>query len=563
MAIILNDNTKINAGKPSESRYLSTGNTAYVSTGATNIAIPVPLRYAGLTVNILGTEYWYKDGVNNINLIEKKYDTVIPSGDFVTGATNIGFFSGFTGVQILPIDYVLDNSYNGLYYSLYNNYYRDINGIITIGISTDGIPKRGYVKTTSLVKSWIWNEYIGSGNQLGWILIDGNISEQIGTFQNGVVYYPPSISYIQTSWITGTAPNNGSSVIFSSLILGSLTTGITITIGAPTFAEKVGRVLEFRSIITKTPDTIGVSYNEAFIYLSGTSANATNGLTRIGNTIKLGGTLTGITTITDGRNVTGRTGIEYGGDYSATYSSRSLVDKRYVDNRNSISGERITKRITQFSHGFATNEVIGWSGGTYNKSIADGTYNGEVIGIINKIISPDVFDLTQAGYVTGLTGLTTNTTYFLSDITAGLLTSVEPTTDSHISKAVIIADSNTSAWVLPYAGVTVSSGSSVGGPLIRSACLPTTSTYQMTSFDFYVGACCGTLIILPLSPPTGMVAVIADISCCASGAPITIAGPLTNGQVQSQINSDSGSLSYIFNGNRWSVFAFIDTPVPV
>src|ERR1035437_3850373 len=98
MAIILNDNLKINAGKPIDSRYLTTGNTVYSSTGATNSAIPVPLRYTGLTVNVLGTEYWYKTGVSNINLIQKKYDTVLPTGSFVTGATNIGYFSGHTSI---------------------------------------------------------------------------------------------------------------------------------------------------------------------------------------------------------------------------------------------------------------------------------------------------------------------------------------------------------------------------------------------------------------------------------------------------------------------------------
>ena len=124
MAIILNDNLQINAGKPIDSRYLTTGNTAYVSTGATNSAIPVPLRYTGLTVNILGTEYWYKTGVANLNLIQKKYDTVLPTGSFVTGATNIGYFSGHTSVQTLPITNLPDNNYNGNYYSIYNNYYR-------------------------------------------------------------------------------------------------------------------------------------------------------------------------------------------------------------------------------------------------------------------------------------------------------------------------------------------------------------------------------------------------------------------------------------------------------
>ena len=56
MAIILNDNIKINAGKPSESKYLSTGNTAYSGTtlvdakSGVTTAIPISERHLGLTV---------------------------------------------------------------------------------------------------------------------------------------------------------------------------------------------------------------------------------------------------------------------------------------------------------------------------------------------------------------------------------------------------------------------------------------------------------------------------------------------------------------------------------
>ena len=395
MAIILNDNIKINAGKPSESRYLSTGNTAYTSVVAVNLALPVPVRHKGLTVLVVsgGTniEYWYENGVADVNLIQKKYDSVIPSGDFVTGATNIGYFTGFSGVQILPLNHTTDNTFDGNYQSLYNNYYRDTNGKIRVGISSDGIAKRGYVKTTLPVKSWIWNEFtdLTSGNQLGWILIDGNIADQIGTFQNGRSYYPPAIPYIETSWSGGTNRNNGSNVVVDT-ILGSLTTGTTITIGGGVFAKKDGKILDFKTIQTKTPDIIGVSSDEAFVYLSGTTANAVNGLTKIGNTIKLGGTLTMPTTIVRGAGNTAS--IEYGGDYSANFTDRSLVDKGYVNSRNSVSGERITKRITQSLHGFVINDVIGWSGGTYNKAIANGSYDGEVLGIVSRCIDSNVFD---------------------------------------------------------------------------------------------------------------------------------------------------------------------------
>ncbi|MFA5207157.1 MAG: hypothetical protein WC428_00505 [Candidatus Paceibacterota bacterium] len=281
MAIILNDNIKINAGKPSESRYLSTGNTAYISVAQANLQLPIPIRYSGLTVNILGIEYWYNGGVADINLIEKKYDSIIPSGDFVTGATNVGFFSGKTGVQILPLNHVSLNAYDGDYYSLYNYYYRGTDGKIHVGTPSDGILKRGYVKTASPVKSWIWNEYTGSGNLLGWILIDGNIAEQIGTFQNGVAYYPPAIPYIQTSWITGTNPNNGSDIVVDT-ILGSLTTGTTITIGGGVFAKKEGKILDFKTIQSITPNIISVTSDEAFVYLSGATVKGINIGTGVG-----------------------------------------------------------------------------------------------------------------------------------------------------------------------------------------------------------------------------------------------------------------------------------------
>ena len=107
-----------------------------------------------------------------------------------------------------------------------------------------------------------------------------------------------------------------------------------------------------------------------------------------------------------------------------------------IDIPAGASGENITKEITLLSHGFVAGDVIGFSGGTYNKAIANGTYDGEVIGIVSCCVDVNTFCVTQAGYITGLTGLVTSCTYFLSDSTSGLMTNTEPTTDSHISKSV-------------------------------------------------------------------------------------------------------------------------------
>lgn len=76
MAINLNDNIKVNAGKPLDSKYLN-GTLAYVSTAAVNAAIPIGERYVGLTVLIGTDEYWYQNGITNVDLIIKAAATAI------------------------------------------------------------------------------------------------------------------------------------------------------------------------------------------------------------------------------------------------------------------------------------------------------------------------------------------------------------------------------------------------------------------------------------------------------------------------------------------------------
>ena len=125
------------------------------------------------------------------------------------------------------------------------------------------------------------------------------------------------------------------------------------------------------------------------------------------------------------------------------------------------SVQNITKQICQISHGFNVNNVLGWSGGTYNKPIADGSYDGEILGIVTKRYNANCFNLTQAGYVTGLTGMSVNTTYFLSDTVAGQLTPIKPIINGHIVKSIILADTTNSGWVLPYPSYYASSGSTV------------------------------------------------------------------------------------------------------
>lgn len=64
MAITFNDNIKVYAPKPSDARYYNNANKPYESIEQVISELPESILYSGLTVNVLGDEYWLKDGVN-------------------------------------------------------------------------------------------------------------------------------------------------------------------------------------------------------------------------------------------------------------------------------------------------------------------------------------------------------------------------------------------------------------------------------------------------------------------------------------------------------------------
>jgi len=73
MSIKLGDNIEMTGPVPNDARYLNV-NVPWTSTTEVNSALlggTGGVRYTGLTVNINNTEYWYKDGIADIDLVEK------------------------------------------------------------------------------------------------------------------------------------------------------------------------------------------------------------------------------------------------------------------------------------------------------------------------------------------------------------------------------------------------------------------------------------------------------------------------------------------------------------
>ncbi len=408
MSIQYNENIKIAAPAPLDKRYLSIRSVngvqvPYSSTTEVNNTIILSERYIGLTVNVNGVEYWYKDGILDNDLIEKKYNTEFSIDNIITGGTNIGYFSGYSGIQILPINHLLDGNYDGNYQSLYNYYYRGVDGKIHTGVSPiDGIGRRGYY-SQSIDKSWLWNEYTGSSNIRGWILVDGNIENNIGVFLNGVTYYTGiglSKPYTGATWQQGVAYNNGSNLVINAVI-GSVNTGTTYIVGSPVYSHTDNSLMNYRTIKSKTPNYINVSYDESFIYLSGASAiiSAQNvgvgtGVykTRTGDTIQFKSLKgSGDTFITQsGDDIIIFSSSESGSGYAITGATNigsgvgiySNVDYRKLQLRTIIgSGSTI---INQSGDSIIINSI---GGGVFTENIVVSIADGKTFG---KYVNGDI-----------------------------------------------------------------------------------------------------------------------------------------------------------------------------
>lgn len=95
MAILINDNYSLSATKPFDARYMNIS-TPWVDCAEVIAAIPT-YRYVGLTVNIAGTEYWWKDGIADGNLVPK----VLGGVSNLSGATNgLSLYSGDTYIGL-------------------------------------------------------------------------------------------------------------------------------------------------------------------------------------------------------------------------------------------------------------------------------------------------------------------------------------------------------------------------------------------------------------------------------------------------------------------------------
>lgn len=325
MAQNLNDNISIKANKPIDNRYLNIS-TPWASTSTVNSTILPSYRYTGLTVNILGDEYWYKDGIGNGDLVVKSLGGILNSvtnGLHLIGGGVISLGGTLTGNTIFNGTASKYNlQYGGNYSTNYSNRslvdkeYVDtytsglkpknavkaatVSGITLSGLSTID----GYVLTTGdriLVKNQI-NEIdngIYSGSSGSW----GRTSD----FANGLTGVTGSYIYV----LTGNTNKNYAYILTSenpivgvdSLIfvefshIQDVTQGIGILVSGTTYGHEI-------SFDGSNVAGTCLSWDGSKLNLDASSQNvlgygitgATNGITKYNaNNISLGGILTGST----------------------------------------------------------------------------------------------------------------------------------------------------------------------------------------------------------------------------------------------------------------------------
>jgi len=118
------------------------------------------------------------------------------------------------------------------------------------------------------------------------------------------------------------------------------------------------------------------------------------------------------------------------------------------------SGAQSTSFAATYANSFTPGQAIYRSTGGYALAQANAISSCDVIGIVQSANSTSFTAVTN-GNITGLTGLTDATEYYLSDQTAGLLTTVPPSANGSIIKPLMISTGTSTGVVLEYPGVQI------------------------------------------------------------------------------------------------------------
>lgn len=300
----------------------------------------------------------------------------------------------------------------------------DTNVTMTLG----GTPNTALLRAASMTLGWTGTLSgtrggTGINNGASTITIGGNLAFS-GAFTTAITVTGNTTVTLPTS---GTLYGTATGSITSAQLLGSLSdetgTGVAVFNNGPTLIAP----------ILGTPAS-GVATN-----LTGTASGLTSGITLALKSATTTVDVSAATAPSSGQVLTATSGT------AATWQTPS-------------SGSAVTRSISQ-ANSFTAGQVLKFTAGAYALAQADSQSDGEVLGMVSGTGNP--FTLTTNGYITGLSGLTANTQYFLDPGVAGGLTVTETSTVGQISKPIFFADSTTSGYLTNYRGEQISANDTV------------------------------------------------------------------------------------------------------
>jgi hypothetical protein len=162
-------------------------------------------------------------------------------------------------------------------------------------------------------------------------------------------------------------------------------------------------------------------------------------------------------------------------DTPNAYTSQALKDVR-------VNAAATGLEFYTTAHGFSVGNVVRIDGeDTYLKAQADNLTNSQdTVGMVSAVADANNFTLTMYGLITGLSGFTPGTLYYLDASTAGALTATAPA----LAKPVFVSIDATSGYVINQLGATA--GISVSR-FVMSQNYADTGFNPLDATPYYVG----------------------------------------------------------------------------
>lgn len=194
-----------------------------------------------------------------------------------------------------------------------------------------------------------------------------------------------------------------------------------------------------------------------------------------------------------------------------------------LDQQGSGSPSSTTKLISQTAHGLAVGSWVRFNGTGFVKAVASGLTTADVLGVVSNVADANTFTLTTNGFITGLSGLTPGSRYYLSPTTAGAITATEAVA-GQVAKHVFFADSPTSGYVLILKSEIVTAGQSAVDWNPGDQSLIAWAFDPITAINASILPAAGVMYMARLAVPTATTVTNIIIDITAAGAGLTASG---------------------------------------